>query len=255
MAELKGDLGKYLSGMPIMVAGANVAVSQPSVKDICAFGETDFFMSIELFVKSKEIADKIKDEGKSQLGFMNDFQVLLVMIQEHNETKDNVDKLFELIFPNYLIEYDTGCINFRTDENGPIVGQLNPLNFDNFKTTLKELFLPSGGSDDEPEFNPGSDKAAEIAAKLNKGRQMRQELKSGGKQKISSVYANYVSALSVGLAMNINELYNYTPFQLLDAFKRYAAKMAYDLYQRVSTMPMMDVSKMDEPKNWVDDLY
>ena len=55
--------------------------------------------------------------------------------------------------------------------------------------------------------------------------------------------------------MNINELYNYTPFQLLDAFKRYAAKMAYDLYQRVSTMPMMDVSKMDEPKNWVDDLY
>lgn len=31
--------------------------------------------------------------------------------------------------------------------------------------------------------------------------------------------------------------------------------MAYDLYQKVATTPMMDVSKMDEPDNWMDGIY
>ena len=107
MSELQGDLGKYLSGMPVTVAGANVAISQPSIKDICAFGEDSFLMSIELFVKAKELAAEMKNVGKSQLGYMDDFQILLVIIQQDENTKRNVDNLFGLIFPNYIIEYET----------------------------------------------------------------------------------------------------------------------------------------------------
>lgn len=98
MSELQGDLGKYLSGMPVTVAGANVAISQPSIKDICAFGEDSFLMSIELFVKAKELAAEMKNVGKSQLGYMDDFQILLVIIQQDENTKRNVDNLFGLIF-------------------------------------------------------------------------------------------------------------------------------------------------------------
>ena len=55
--------------------------------------------------------------------------------------------------------------------------------------------------------------------------------------------------------MDINILYNYTPFQLFDAYKRYQVKQAYDLYQKVATTPMMDTSKMTEPDNWLDNIY
>lgn len=58
MAELQGDLGKYLSGMPVMVAGANVAISQPSIKDICAFGEDSFLMSVEFLSRQKNLPQK-----------------------------------------------------------------------------------------------------------------------------------------------------------------------------------------------------
>lgn len=256
MSELQGDLGKYLSGMPVTVAGANVAISQPSIKDICAFGEDSFLMSIELFVKAKELAAEMKNVGKSQLGYIDDFQILLVIIQQDENTKRNVDNLFGLIFPNYIIEYDAGCINFRVQENGPIVGQLNPMNFENFRITLKELFLPVGTDKYEEEFNPANDAAAEIAAKLQRGREIRNQIKSDkDKKKANSIFGNYASALSIGLAIDINVIYNYTPFQLFDSIKRYTIKMAYDLYQKVATTPMMDVSKMDEPDNWMDGIY
>ena len=47
--------------------------------------------------------------------------------------------------------------------------------------------------------------------------------------------------------IDINILYGYTPFQLYNLFMRYWKKINSDFYQKVSTTPMMDVSKMEEP--------
>lgn len=256
MADIQGDLGKYLAGLPVMVEGANIAISQPSIKDICAYGEDDFLMAVEFFVKSKEIAEKFKNEGKSQLEYLNDFQVLLVIIQNDDASREQINNFFSIIFPNYIYEFDNGCINFRMKENEPIVGQLNPMNFDNFKQSVRELFLPIGVESEEQEFNPVNDRAAEIAAKLEKGRRQRAALKQGENGKgPKSIFANYASILSIGLNIDINVIFSYTAFQLFDSFRRYTTKLSYDLYQKIATTPMMDVSKMDEPDNWMDNIY
>ena len=55
--------------------------------------------------------------------------------------------------------------------------------------------------------------------------------------------------------MDINIFYNYTLFQLCDAYNRYMSKLQSDFYSRVSTMPFMDVSKMERPKEWTRHLY
>lgn len=253
---IKGDLARYLSGMPVMVAGANIAISQPSIKDICAFGEDEFFEGLSLFVKAKNLVEKIKLDN-SQLAMLSDFQVLLVIFREDKEAKKMVDNLFSLILPDYTYKYDAGCIQFYVDDKSGIVGQLNPMNFDNFKMILSELFLPGSSKDDEPDFNPSSDKAAEIAKKLEEGRRKRAAIKAkeSGEDKIKSIFANYLSVLSIGLSMDINILYMYTPFQLYDAFRRYTAKSSYDLYQRVSTMPMVDTNEIEEPDNWIGNIY
>ena len=70
MSELQGDLGKYLSGMPVTVAGANVSISQPSIKDICAFGEDNFIITIYINIKAKELAAEMKNECKTQLAYI-----------------------------------------------------------------------------------------------------------------------------------------------------------------------------------------
>ena len=254
---IKGDLAQILCGVPIMVPGCNIAITQPKVRDICAFGEDSFFLALNLFLKADKMSEEIK-QGKSRLSYLSDFQVLMVVVEQEPEAKSSVIDLFNLIFPNYICEFDTGCINFKTEENGHIKGRIDPMNFENFQSLLDTLFVPKGGKEEqEPEYNPANDKAAEIAAKLKRGREMREKMKQkeDGEKAPSSLFAIYTSSLAIGLNLDINVLFNYTPFQLYDAFVRYNKKMAYDLYQRVSTTPMMDTSKMEIPDMWIGDIY
>ena len=183
----------------------------------------------------------------------------MVVFEQEPEAKSSIIDLFNLIFPNYIYEFDAGCINFRIEESERIIGRLDPMNFENFQSILKTLFFPQGGvnEDEDPEYKPANDKAAEIAAKLKRGNEIRRQMKEkeNGKNAPSSLFATYTSALAVGLGIDINILFGYTPFQLFDAFIRYNKKSAYDLYQKVSTTPMMDVSKMDAPDIWFGDIY
>nr|DAR16912.1 MAG TPA: hypothetical protein [Caudoviricetes sp.] len=258
MAEIKGDLAQILCGIPIMIPGCNIAVSQPKVKDICAFGEDSFFLALNMFLKADKMAEEIK-QGNSQLSYLSDFQILMVVFEQEPEAKSSIIDLFNLIFPNYIYEFDAGCINFRIEESERIIGRLDPMNFENFQGILKTLFFPQGGvnEDEDPEYKPANDKAAEIAAKLKRGNEIRRQMKEqeNGKNAPSSLFATYASTLAIGLGIDINILFGYTPFQLFDAFIRYNKKSAYDLYQKVSTTPMMDVSKMDAPDIWFGDIY
>lgn len=252
---LKGDLAQYLSGMPVMVAGCNIAISQPTLKDIVAYGETNFLLGVEIFVKIEKMMAPIK-QGNPRLARYDDFQVLLAVIKEDKDTRNVIENLFGLILEDYEYEFSNGSINFfaKGQEDKRIIGQLNPMNFEKFQVTLKELFLPSMSQDQEEEYNPANDRAAEIAAKLKKGREKVAQMKSK-ESGVQSVIATYTSTLSVGLNMDINILYTYTLFQLFDTFKRYLVKDAYDFYRRVSTMPMMDTSKLEEPDNWMGEIY
>lgn len=252
---IKGDYGQILSGMPVRVEGGNFAVSQPTVRDICAFGEDNFLACIVYFTKSDLMARKIREMGGNTLTIASDFQIVLSVINEDPQTKKMISDFFDFIFPDYIWKFDTGCIQFKIEENGPNVGQLNPMNFENFKQTLKTLFLPSAKGGEEEEYNPINDRAKEIAEKLKRGNEIRSAMqsKSGGDK--SSLFGTYISSLSVGLPMEINTLYGYTAFQLYDSFLRYMNKASYDLYQRVATMPMMDTSNVKEPEHWTSDIY
>jgi hypothetical protein len=49
--------------------------------------------------------------------------------------------------------------------------------------------------------------------------------------------------------MDVNIFYNYTPFQLYDAFTRYISKQECDLYQKIALQPFASTENMDEPDN------
>lgn len=250
---IQGDLGQMLAGLPIMVKGCNIAITQPSIRDICALGEDLFLGCVEMFNHTDRVVEQIK-MGNSQLARLSDFHVLIVVLQEEPRTRSEIDSVFELIFPNYVWEIAPGSINFRLEEHGQIVGQLNPMNYEGFQEAIRTLFLPSNREDNE-DYNPANERAAEIARKLKAGKDKLAKMKEKDNPSPPSIFANYASILSVALGMDINVLYNYTPFQLFDAFIRYNYKMAYDLFQKVSTTPMMDTSKLEEPKHWMETIY
>lgn len=250
---IQGDLAQILAGLPIAVPQCKVAVRQPKVIDIVAFGEDRFFEGVMILSKLEKTIAPLREANPS-LQMLSDFHIMMILAeQEPGYRKDLVDFL-QFILPEYKIEMAAGSINLRIEGESGIKGQLNPMNFEYLQSVVKTLFLPPDSRDAEDDYNPANDRAAQIAAKLKAGNEKRQAMKAA-ENPTTSLIANYVSALSIGLGLDINIIYNYTMFQVYDSYKRMTTKLAYDFYSKVATTPLMDVSGMTEPPHWIDDIY
>ena len=252
---IKGDLrqvGLYLSGLPIPISDCNIILTQPRVKDVVLFGEDEFLIITNIFAHPENLVKEVK-EGNPQLEIISDFQLLMTIFKNESTIKDSVDKLFELIFPDYEIKFDNNSILFLIEEEGKKrpVGRITSFNFEKFSNVINDLFEPQ--NDQERDYNPVNSKAAEIAEKIKRGRQRVAQQKAN--EESQSLFGRYTSILAIGMQMDINIFYNYTPFQLYDAFNRYFAKVSSDFYSKVATTPLMDTSKMEEPKEWFRTLY
>lgn len=249
----KRKIGLLLSGQPIFISEINIYITQPKIKDIVLFGEDDFFTTVQLLVDMQKFTSMIK-KGNSQLNIISDFQLLLIMIEEDFTVKKMIQNLFALIFPNYEIKITENSLDFIFEETNQIVGKIHPFNFEFLQNILSDLFIPQRDNEDEPEYNPANEAAAKIAEKIKKGREKVQSQKSTVEGPYS-IFADYCSTLSIGMHMDINIFFNYTSFQLYDAYRRFFSKEQSDFYMRISSMPMMDTSKMEPPPPWQRNLY
>ena len=247
--RLQGDqIALYLSGQDVPVSECNIIIHQPTIKQIVMFKETAFIGAMQLFAKIEDNIAKLRELHESLEQF-TDFQLLMALLNQDDEVKQNVNSFFELIFPQYTVEIRESDISFYYNEQR--VGMINPYNYNVFCDTINKLFgLPT----DNNKYSPINAKAKELAEKFKKRAEILAKQK-GKANDSPSLFGSYVSILSVGMNMDINILLNYTPFQLYDTFDRYWKKVNSDFYQRVSTMPMMDTSKMEEPASWTDNLY
>ena len=107
---------------------------------------------------------------------------------------------------------------------------------------LDEINGTSGG------YNPVGKKAEKIAEKLQKAKNRKAQ---DGPHKVA-ILSRYVSILSVGEQKDMNDLMQYTVFQLKDEFKRYQMKQSFDMYIQAK---MAGAKDLDEVDNWMDDIH
>ena len=255
MAVQGERVGLYLSGQPVLVPNCNIYITQPTIKEVTLFGEDNFLLVSRLLGHTEEVTKQMK-EGNSQLETFSDFQLLLIIMREQDNIRKDIEKFFELIFPNYRIDFKDAEIDFYIiQENEEFVGgRLFPFNFSDFQQTINDLFEPKPINEGEIEYNPANDLAAEIAAKLKRGRDLKNQRRAE-KEGPQSLFGRYASVLAVGMQMDISIFYNYTPFQLYDAYNRYFLKVGNDFYRKVISTPFMDASAMEEPRDWAENLY
>lgn len=241
--SLQGDqVALFLSGQDIPVKECNVIIHQPTIKQIVMFKETAFINATQLFINVKENAQTIRNANPAAEQF-TDLQLLIGTLNQTDEIKEYVDSFFQLIFPQYTVEIRDTEICFYKDKQR--VGMINNFNYESFCDIIEKVFgLPV----DKKKYKPANSKAAELAEKFRKREQILANTK-GKDDTLPSLFGTYISILSIGMQIDMNTLFNYTPFQLYDSFDRYWKKVNSDFYQRVSTMPMMDTSQMEEPDN------
>lgn len=247
--RLQGDqIALYISGQDVPIQECNIVIHQPTIKQIILFKETVFINAVQLLGKLDEYMNRLRESNSSVEEF-TDFQLLMALLNQDEETRKNIGIFFELIFPQYKIEIREMEICFYYNDQR--VGIINIYNYQKFCDTIQALF---GFPGDNKKYNPVNDKAKELVNKFKK-RAETLARKKGKSDDSPSLFGSYISILSVGMNIDMNILLNYTPFQLYDTFNRYWKKNNSDFYQKISTTPMMDVSKIEEPENWTNNLY
>ena len=110
---------------------------------------------------------------------------------------------------------------------------------------LNEMTQEEGG------YNPSDAFAEKIAEKFRKRQKILSKQKGTDTQKIS-IFSRYISILAVGEQKNINDLMEYTVYQLKDEFKRFQKKYDFDFYIRAKMAGAKDLEEVD---NWMDNIH
>lgn len=204
------DLALF-TGVDIPIPECQIIIHQPSIKEISMIGEKVFFSGVQVLCIDK---DQLK-EDKTDLSNTTNFQIFMTIMQEKEakETKDCVLEVFSLIVPNTKVTLTPRALLLNYNGTNIIIDEGN---FDNFQEILRQVFCLKKKEDD---FNPANAQAAKIAEKIKKGRARVAHLKGDD---VGSVYARYISTLTVGLRISIDKLINCTIYQINDMLERFS---------------------------------
>ena len=236
-----------LSGNDLPFPQAQLTIHQPRLKEIAYITQKQFWPGCEILKFNKE---NLIDQDKIDLSNTSNFNIIMMIIQEKNlqayQAKLNVLSLLALLFPTKEILLGKGAIQLRDNQTGE-VNEINEDNFEAFKEIIITMFCLT--NKENKQYNPSGQLAQKIADKIKKGRQKKAKLAPDSK---IAILSRYVSILAVGEKKNINDLMNYTIYQLMDEFNRFELKLRYDSWQRFKAA---GCSGMDDPEDWLKDIH
>lgn len=237
-----------LSGNDIPFIEAQITIHQPTLKEIAYIGEDAFFYGCNLLNFSK---DSLSDKDKVYLENKTNFEVLMSIINDKNpEAKQKTIPIFmvlSLLFPNYEIFYNKKELLLKGENEQYAI---NKNSFEQFKNIIKQIFCLDK-MQSEPEYNPGGDLARQLAEKFKQSRKKIAEDKGLDKQVIN-ILSRRVSILATGQRKNINNLMQYTIYQLYDQFERFELKANFDMYLQFKCAGAKDLKDVED---WMKDIH
>ena len=234
-----------MCGCDLPVPQCQIAVHQPRIKEIGMIGEQDFFIGAQCLT----INSSMFVQDKALLPDVNNFQIFM-MIMNDKETRDkkvSTLQVLQILFPDYKPMMTPRSLILNRDGKQTLIDETN---FEYLQDILRLVFCTKTGSMDQQAFNPGNDKAREIAQKLMRGRE-RIAAQNGSSN--TSVFSQYLSVLTVGLnSMSIQDMADLTIYQLYDLVERFNLYLAWDLDIR----SRLAGGKPDKhPDNWMKNIH
>lgn len=232
-----------MSGVDIPIPECQIAVHQPTLKEISLIGEKAFYIGAQTICINKSMV--VKD--KSGLENTSNFQIFMTIMSDQAEVdkKQSVKQLLQIVFPNTQTIFTPQSIIINVKNQESVI--IDEKNFECLQDILKKVFCLSSGEQDT--FNPANEKAKEIVEKLMRGRaRIAAERSSEG-----SALIQYTSVLAVGLqSMSLQEIFMLTLYQFYDLIQRYTLFVNWDLDVRTR----LAGGKPDsQPDNWMKNIH
>ena len=233
-----------MCGTDLPVPECQLIIHQPRIKEISLLGEQEFFIGAQCLTLNKSMF--VQD--KEALENINNFQIFMMVMNE-KEAKDKrnaTQQVLQLLLPSYKVLFTPRTLIFSQEGQNTIIDETN---FEFFQEVLNLVFCAKNGPMDQQSFNPQNQKAREIAEKLMRGR-ARIAAEKGGSN--SSVLSQYLSILTIGTSMQLQNLMDLTMFQLYDLIERYDLYINWDIDLR----SRLAGGKPDKhPDNWMKNLH
>ena len=220
------------------------SIHNPRISEIALIGEENFQIGSRFLYFKKNDYDF---EDKTDLNDKSDFEILIEIMnsKEYSNFTQKAIMVLTLLFPSFEITIERRRIKLTRPDG--TVTRIDDRNYDEFKEIIKEIFILES-NEEGASFKPANGLAQRIAEKLERGR--RKVSKQKGEQLVEkSIYGRMVSVLSVGLQKDKNTLMEYTVYQLLDEYKRFQLKLAFD---RNIQARLAGASDLDDPEDWLD---
>ena len=234
-----------MTGVDIPIPELQATLHQPTIKEISYVGEKDFLIGVQCLSIQKTML--IEDE--SLLSQTSNFQIFMTIMNEKTtqDKKQSVLTVLNILFPNYQIFFTPRAISMNCEGINVIIDEGN---FEKFQQIISQIFCLS--KSDASSFNPQNKKAKEIADKLMKARQ-RVAAQKQAEQGEGSVFAQYVSTLTVGLgSMSLQDCVNLTMYQMYDLVERYSLYINWDIDMK----SRLAGAKPDKPvDNWMKQIH
>ena len=234
-----------MCGIDLPIPECQIAIHQPSIKEISYIGEENFFQGIQCLCLNKTMF--IKDE--TVLANTNNFQIFMTIMSEKDaaDKKFSVQQVCTLFFPNYKVAFTPKSMLLVGKEGSIIIDENN---FEKLQEIISDICCLKTGPMDQTAFNPANQKAREIAEKLMQGRQKVAEQKG---QKNASVFTQYLSILTVGLpGTQLSQLRDLTMYQLYDLMERYMLYVSWDIDIRCR---LAGGNPDNHPDNWMKNIH
>lgn len=237
---------------------ARLIIYQPSIAEIGLINEPSFLTAVNAITKNYKT---MKVEDNSDLDSLSNFDILMSIMRENTEASKKIFKsvfnLLELIFPTYNIRFTPSSFIFipkdiQGEKIEPCIIDKN--NFDEFAQIIYEMFGLAAllNEDAAQDYNPAGDRARALVEKFQKKREYLAQLRKerGEDTSMSSVFGRYINILAVGEHKDKNELSKYSVYQLIEEFKRFQLKEAFDYTLQAK---MAGATKIKDAKDWMQD--
>ena len=243
MAEIDELL--LLSGNDIPFRMGRCSIHQPRISEISYIGEEAFQIGSRFLLFNK---DSLQMEDKTGLESQSNFNIFMSVMNSAESAKHKTDAMLvlTLMFPNAKVKINKDKILLQLEN---FESSVNEYNFDEFQSIVRQMFCLDTMAGDS-KYNPADALANKIAEKFKK-RQQKLANMNEEKQKIN-IFNQYVSILAVGLQKDMNDLMQYTVYQLMDEFERFRRKQDFDVYIQAK---MAGASDLEEVKNWMGNIH
>lgn len=234
-----------MCGTDIPIPECQLTAHQPRIKEIALIGEKEFLTGVQSLCINKNM---LLDEDESVLQNTNNFQIFMTIMSEKEtmEKKKYVEQVLLLFFPEYQVMFTPRTIYLN---GGPQPAMIDENNFQFLQDSISAICCLKNGAQGKEGFNPADARAKEIAQKIMKGRAKVAALK--GEDDVS-IFSQYLSVLTVGLGISLQEISDLTMYQLYDLVERYTLYINWDIDIR----SRLAGGKPDgKPENWMKNIH